>query len=442
MTRPFQPRLPPPDAAAGADPATVGPTSGPLPAEAEGIEDAEALRIFRRAAQLDPHDPDYHYILGQALLRGGRLHEAARAFGEAVQLLGREPDYHYALGVALWELGRHAAAEAAFRDALRLGADDPRALNGLGCSLIQLDRHSEAVGILEAALAHRLGGGTAALQGNLALALWGSGRAGDALRTLRSALDAAPDDAELHRALGSLLLEIGRPHQAVDPLAAAVRHRPGEATRHLELAEALHAAGRDDEAEAALAEALHLDPSALAARPQSQDVAAALRQRRLRAGLRAETAAEGRPGRLRRWVGGIAAARWPRLNPRALLLLGAVAAVIRVVWVVAPPYYARFLLEDDIAEVARAPVRDDADIRDRLAHVVRRRGLDAYVDSASFEIHTLPKWRRVACRYQVPVQPVPGLTWTLHFHIDVERPYFLPIEEREAPQSPAGALTR
>ena len=50
-------------------------------------------------------------------------------------------------------------------------------------------------------------------------------------------------------------------------------------------------------------------------------------------------------------------------------------------WQVAPHYVRHYLLEDDVAVVARAPVRDDPIVRDRLRHAVQSRGLEEHIDA-------------------------------------------------------------
>lgn len=59
------------------------------------------LAAFRRALQIDPSDPDYHYILGSACLRLGRATEAVAAFREALSLQPADATYRRALGAAL-----------------------------------------------------------------------------------------------------------------------------------------------------------------------------------------------------------------------------------------------------------------------------------------------------------------------------------------------------
>jgi hypothetical protein len=93
--------------------------------------------------------------------------------------------------------------------------------------------------------------------------------------------------------------------------------------------------------------------------------------------------------------------------------------------VLVPPHVSHYLLQDDVTEIARAPVRSDADVMERLRHAVDERGLGAVVDAGSFQIATRPKWRRITGDYAVPVRVFPGLSTTLRFHLAAEQPYIL-----------------
>jgi hypothetical protein len=75
-----------------------------------------------------------------------------------------------------------------------------------------------------------------------------------------------------------------------------------------------------------------------------------------------------------------------------------------------------------VAEVARAPVQDDVNVRDRLAHAVAARHMESWVDPEACALRTQPAWRRITCAYSVPVEMLPGWTLELAFRIDVEQP--------------------
>src|SRR5512145_52515 len=116
-------------------------------AEADALPE-KALADFRRAARGEPGDPDYAYILGNALAHRGNHAEAVLAFREAIALDRSQPLYSASLGIALWRLGRLDEAIVAFQDALELSPADAQALNGLGLALLSAGRCAEATNVL------------------------------------------------------------------------------------------------------------------------------------------------------------------------------------------------------------------------------------------------------------------------------------------------------
>ena len=94
-----------------------------------------------------------------------------------------------------------------------------------------------------------------------------------------------------------------------------------------------------------------------------------------------------------------------------------------VSWRLLPHYVTHYLIEDDVTVIARTPIRDDAVIRDRLAHAVRHRGLQDHLRPERCRIETELGWRRISCRYAIEMDLLPGLRRTLQFQIDVEQPY-------------------
>ena len=108
-----------------------------------------------------------------------------------------------------------------------------------------------------------------------------------------------------------------------------------------------------------------------------------------------------------------------------MILLAAVVAFFWGSSRVLPHYVTRYLIEDDITIIARAPVRDDGVVLDRLVHAVRRRGLDGHLDPHSCRVATEPSWRQISCSYSVETDVLPGLRRILRFHIDVEEPYIV-----------------
>jgi hypothetical protein len=204
----------------------------------------------------------------------------------------------------------------------------------------------------------------------------------------------------------------------------ALRQLPEDASAHLDLAEALYQAQRLEDAEKSLEAALDIDAAAIAVRPVSQQIRNAIFSRR-----RAEERPQGPPPPLlARLLASVPDLPGPGkglpINPGLILALALAYVAARVL----PPCATRQLLADDMADIAGSPLRGGEDVRDRLRHAVRARGLGRELNADDCEVETGAQWRRIVCRYDVDVQFLPGVAGKLRFHIDVERPYLAPAD--------------
>ena len=121
---------------------------------------------------------------------------------------------------------------------------------------------------------------------------------------------------------------------------------------------------------------------------------------------------------------------WPRGRVATPVFLGAALVAVAAASQLLPPVVDHYLLRDAVTVVARAPVDDDANVRDRLAHAIHERGMEAVVEAQQCAVQTRPSWRRITCEYAVPRKILPGWSRTLSFRIDVEQPYVAPAEGR------------
>jgi Flp pilus assembly protein TadD len=392
---------------------------------ADAVAAKEVLATFRTATKLQVHDPDYHYILGDALAQLGRHAEAVPVLREAIQMSREEAAYHDALAKSLWVLGEHEAAVASFREVTRLRPDDVSALNALGVALTAASRYREAVDSFHSAL--QLDQGQASVFNNLGVALFRSGRQEEAARAFRRAIQLGrPDDAEAHRNLGLAMQASGRPEQAALSFREAIRRHPEDPQGHLDLGDLLCAQGRSADALAAFDEAVRLDPGCLRDRPGSHESREAIRLQQLRAEVRSET----RPSHpaVQLWKGLLAAGHALRgvvPHPRgvgwgllALVVLG------RVTWAASMPYVDYWMFKDKVAEIAGAPVREDAEVLQLILQAANERGLEDHVKADSCSIETRGKWRIIRCEYNHPLQLLPGVGPTIRFRFKVERPFF------------------
>jgi tetratricopeptide (TPR) repeat protein len=115
---------------------------------------ALALQNLRRSDEAQKalcevlkRDPDYalaYAALAPHLHRTGKLHEALAAVEKAIELGHSEPRVHFNAGIILRSLDRHDQAIEAFAKVLELNPAHPHARNCRGASLAQLGRFEEA----------------------------------------------------------------------------------------------------------------------------------------------------------------------------------------------------------------------------------------------------------------------------------------------------------
>jgi len=221
----------------------------------------EALREFRRVADLRPTDTSAPFYLGLIALRQGRWEDAAAGFKQAADGAGAKPAALHNLGYALERLGRLDEAEAAFGDAAARARDDARIM--LGWSVVALKRaeHQVAQGRLARALE--------LLGGKPAPALWywastlasaGLNDGAGALRAARAGVNAFPTSAVLQNNLAVLLEQSGDMASAETALRAALAEDPSVPQISKNLADILYRNGRYDEAREAYERAAKLAP--------------------------------------------------------------------------------------------------------------------------------------------------------------------------------------
>jgi tetratricopeptide (TPR) repeat protein len=116
----------------------------------------EALREFRRVAELRPSDASAPFFLGLIALRQARWEEAGTAFRQALEKGGsRSPALHN-LGLALERMGRLDEAETAYGDAAGRAREDGRVM--LGWAVVALKRGEYQVALGRLTRARELNG--------------------------------------------------------------------------------------------------------------------------------------------------------------------------------------------------------------------------------------------------------------------------------------------
>ena len=209
----------------------------------------EAIREFRRVADLRPAEGGAPFYLGLVALRQARWQDAAEQFRLALEKGGPRPAALHNLALALEQLGQLDEAEAIWSDAAARARDDARVKTGWAIAALKRGEWGPARARLERARE---------LHGDRpppALWYWAAtlaaGCEGDeaaALELARAAVEAHPGSAPLRNNLG-VLLELGGDGAAADEqYRAAFNEEPTLPQASKNLADLLYRAGRYDEA--------------------------------------------------------------------------------------------------------------------------------------------------------------------------------------------------
>lgn len=263
----------------------------------------EAVREFRRVAELRPDDIGAPFFLGLAQLRLGKWSEAVTHLEAASRQRTASAAVFHDLALAYERLGRLSDAHEALDQALTRGGEaEPRVHVSYGILALRAGRFAEAdehfmrarplfgnkapapVWYHSAGLAAGLSGdlgkaieilsegavahpGAAALHNNLAVALAAVGRGDEALQAIDRGISADSSLAPLHRNRGDILLTAGQPDQALEEYLRAVKHHETLGPEIWARIGGLRAAlGELPEATAAWERALQLDPAHAEAR--------------------------------------------------------------------------------------------------------------------------------------------------------------------------------
>ena len=221
----------------------------------------EAVREFRRVAELRPSEGSAPFYLGLIALRQARWADAAESFGQAIEKGGPRPAALHNAGYALEQLGRLDEAEAAYADATSRARDDARIM--LGWGIVALKR-----GELEAARS-RLERVRELVGDRSPPALWFwaaavaaalADRQEEALSVARAGVEAHPDNAVLRNNLGVLLELSGEITEAEAMFRAAYTEEPTLPQASKNLADLWYRQGRYDEAYDGYERAAKLSP--------------------------------------------------------------------------------------------------------------------------------------------------------------------------------------
>jgi predicted O-linked N-acetylglucosamine transferase (SPINDLY family) len=196
---------------------------------------AEAHGAYQQALALEPDNPEALHLAGVLARDAGRSDVAAQLIAAAIGRNGQRAEFHNNLGNALRDLGRWDEAFASFDRALAITPD-----------------HAPILVNYAAALETSIG----RMPDNL-----------DRARALAErAVRLAPDFADAHFTLGTILLRHADRPAALAAFTAALRLAPGFADAHYNAGNQLLELGEGEAAIAAFTRAIDLKPNFLQAR--------------------------------------------------------------------------------------------------------------------------------------------------------------------------------
>jgi tetratricopeptide (TPR) repeat protein len=221
----------------------------------------EALREFRRVADLRPSEGSAPFYLGLIALRQGRWSEAVDALRTASEKGGPRPAALHGLALALEQLGQLDEAEKTFGDAAGRAREDARIM--LGWAVTALKRGEPPVALGRLARVKELLGAKpvpAAWYWAAALAHAGADESEAAVAVARAGVAAYPQHAVLRNNLAVLLEAAGDLAGAEAELRAALTDDPSLPQIFKNLADLCYRSGRYDEAYDAYERAAKLQP--------------------------------------------------------------------------------------------------------------------------------------------------------------------------------------
>lgn len=218
----------------------------------------EAGRCGEAAVQAAPAQAEGFNLLGQARLGQHQYESALTALQQAAQLDRHNPARHAQLAQAALQAGQPALADAAFQRARKLAPAHWPYAEGLAIALAQQQKFTEAETLLQR-LADRYPL-EASLHYNLGNVRLRTGRAAEAERCYRAALQCSPQDPDVRLSLGSALHRQSRFAEAQAEYRACATAHPAWTAPRLNLVSALMDEGRFSAAEAECAALLAISP--------------------------------------------------------------------------------------------------------------------------------------------------------------------------------------
>jgi tetratricopeptide (TPR) repeat protein/TolB-like protein len=171
----------------------------------------EAVKMLRRAAEIEPGNEGTERALAKALLASGAIDEAVRVFQDTARANPRGWRNHYELGMAFYRLRRLPEAADALSRAIELNSTDPRLYGNLGNTFAQMGDNAQALANFERAnqlVPSRMG------LANIGTIRYRMGQFDDARKAFESALDLDANYYLTHYSLADTYVRLGRADDA------------------------------------------------------------------------------------------------------------------------------------------------------------------------------------------------------------------------------------
>ncbi|HET7892100.1 MAG TPA: tetratricopeptide repeat protein [Candidatus Sulfotelmatobacter sp.] len=190
----------------------------------EASKPDEALAAYRRAAELQPKDPEPHLAAGLLFEKQGKSADAELEYKAALSLDPSEADAATGLANIYMRGRRFPEAEAELRKLATAHPEAPATRIQLGRVLAAEGKYDDAIGELQ--VAAKTAPADLSLQRDLADLYVLTKKNADAEAAYRKLLAANPDDAALHHSLGKALLEQKKFSDAEKEFLAAIKLKP------------------------------------------------------------------------------------------------------------------------------------------------------------------------------------------------------------------------
>lgn len=214
----------------------------------------DALRVYERAGELDPRQPDAHRLMGDTLNDLGKAKQAAveyqkaaRLFEQEAQRTPRDGDIYLAWADSLGKLSQPEKVVAVYQKAIAAGVGDPRIYLGLIDSLNEAGKSQEAFALYPKAAA-------AAPKEFRVYLFWAidlvdAKKINEALPLFEKAATLNPKSSVVHAAWGHALVLDNKNIEAIAHCEKAVSLEPKYAETYNVWSAALRNLGKTEEAD-------------------------------------------------------------------------------------------------------------------------------------------------------------------------------------------------